>query len=120
MKMKNIFLNYIEILKKNHFFLLLAIITSFINATIHVVIFTTLIISIKKGELFSVLLKDFLKEILTFSSPFILVWIISFNATTFPQRLKLIVSIMTFFINSFIILFQSIVGTFVIIFLMIF
>ena len=116
--MKNIFLNYIEILKNNHFFLLLAIITTFINAIIHIFIFTTfqIIIASEFGHLWIYLLKG----ILVCLSPFILVWIISFIATLFEQKLKIIVSIITFFINFFIILFQSIVGYFFIIFMLIF
>jgi len=118
--MKSIFLNYIEILKNNHFFLLLAIITSFINAIIQVSIFVAFMIFLEKNELFLNMLKDLLRGILIFLIPSILVWIISFIATKIPQRLKLIVSIITFFINSSIILFQSIVGSFVVIFMLVF
>lgn len=118
--MKSIFLNYIEILKNNHFFLLLAIITSFINAIIQVSIFTIFTIFLEKNELFLETLKHLLKGILIFTSPFILVWVISFIATISSQRLKLIVSITTFFINSFLILFQVIIGYFVILFILVF
>ena len=117
--MKNIFLNHIEFLKNNHFFLLLAIITTFINAIIQIFIFTLFQIIITKSK-FGYPWMGILTTILICLSPFILIWIISFIATLFSQKLKLIVSIITFFINFFIILFQSIVGYFFIIFMLIF
>ena len=104
--MKNVFLKYLEHLKVKHFFLLLAVITSFLYAIIQ-----AFIVSLTG------ILDSFLSGIAIFMSPFILVCIISFFASICHPKIKFLVSLITFLLNGFIIVaVQCLFGTFSIIF----
>ena len=118
--MKKTFLNYIEYLKTSHFFLLIAIISSFLHATIQI---TLLLhhIATSNNNSFADTIKSLFPLILIFISPFILVWVISYLASINPIKIKALDVTITFLLNSFIIVvIQGIVGYFVIIFMLVF
>ena len=118
--MKKKFFNYIEYLKTNHPFLLLAIVTSFLHAAIQTTLFIHRMIALSNESIVTTIRASF-PLILIFISPFILVWIIGYLETINPIKIKVLDSTITFLLNSFIIVvIQCIVGYFVIIFMLVF
>ena len=117
--MKHSFLNYMELLKNNHFFLLLAVIISFFNVIIQVSLF--IILTLLFGcDSFMEMFKNLFTGTLILISPFILVWIISFLEVKNPIKIKALDATVTFIFNGLIIIIQCLFGYFAIIFRMVF
>ena len=118
--MKKLFLNYIEYLKANHFFLLIAIISSFLHTAIQITLLLHHIATSNNNSLVETI-KSISPLILLFIGPFIFVWVIGYLASINPIKIKALDNTITFLLNSFIIVvIQCIVGYFVIIFMLVF
>ncbi len=119
--MKNRINNYINDLKDNHFFLLLAIVTSLLHATIQMLIYTLFSIIIFYKDPYNDIFKILLFGILIFISPFFLVWIVSYIATLKIIKIKFLNSAISFILNcSIIILLQCMLGSFLLMFFIVF
>ena len=119
--MKNKLIKYLELLKNKHFFLLLAIVTSFSHAIIQTLTFIIVSTLWIRDFNFTENLNNLSWGILIFMSPFVMVWIISYFSVISPQKIKFLNRAVSAILNSFIIIIiQCFCGYYITIFSIVF
>ena len=109
--------NYFFILKQEHFFLLLAIATSFVHSSIQAFLYTILFL-IRGDDSFIQIFLNIVRGIFAYSLPFIIIWLISYFATLTSKYIPLLTKIITSLLNIFIIIFvQLLFGYMLIVFI---
>ena len=112
--------NYFSLLKQEHFFLLLAIATSFIHSSIQAFLYTVLFLI--RGEASSIqMFFCIISGIIAYTLPFIIIWLISYFATLTSKYIPLLTKIITFLLNVLIIIFvQFLFGYSLIVFVLVY
>ena len=112
--------NYFSLLKQEHFFLLLAIATSFIHSSIQAFLYTILFL-IRGDDSFIQIFLNIIRGIIAYFLPFIIIWLISYFATLTSKYIPLLTKIITFLLNVLIIIFvQFLFGYSLIVFVIVY
>lgn len=115
--MINLLKNYFSILKKEHFFLLLAITTSFMHSSIQAFLHTVLFL-IQGDDSFIQIFLGIIRGIIAYTLPFLIIWLISYFATLTSKYIPLLTKIITSLLNIVIIIFvQLLFGYMLIVFI---